>query len=253
MNLDRLDVGSMDQSAFQHLAQLPTLDSLAIQDEPEFIPLGPTPNSPAFQRLRELALRRVSSSFCVPAHCQETAHICSLLAAKCDPATLTHLIIDGVLRAPALRSTTCARSNHVRHAAASLLFPACPSLPARDDSAMRCDALRSLAVRASSSWVAALSRTCAAAFDASVMPEDGHATLPAAEMGLSLRWFEAVLVDPLPVAEYMSAVFLNLFKILTPDAYDVSEEMEDRVQELQLMWRDVLRMLTSKTAPLVKA
>jgi hypothetical protein len=32
MNLYRLDVGNMDQSAFQHLAQLPTLDSLAIQD-----------------------------------------------------------------------------------------------------------------------------------------------------------------------------------------------------------------------------
>jgi hypothetical protein len=62
------------------------------------------------------------------------------------------------------------------------------------------------------------------------------------QMGL-LRWFEAedsVLVDPLPVAEYMSAVFLNLFKILTPDAYNVSEEMEDRVERLE----EILRLKT---------
>jgi hypothetical protein len=40
---------------------------------------------------------------------EETAHIYSLLAAKCDPTTLAHLIIDGVLRAPALPLDKLAR------------------------------------------------------------------------------------------------------------------------------------------------
>lgn len=304
MNLERLDVGSMDQSAFQHLAQLPTLVSLAIQSEPEFIPPSPTPNSPAFQRLRELALRGVSPQFLArliamnnwslvqlkvnltsQPTTEETAHIYSLLAAKCDPTTLTQLTIDGVSSAPALplhqlagaaitfdmlRPLFCVR-------ALSNINLAPPAGFDLDDAAV--DALaqawprvqflqlgrsvyRDPAPRVTLLGLRALARHCPQlehlrlAFDASVMPEDGHATLPAAEKGLSLRWFEvedSVLMDPVRVAEYMFAVFPNLFEILTPDAYDVSEEMEDRVLELKALWREVLRLHASKRTALRNA
>ncbi|KAF7374261.1 hypothetical protein MSAN_00309100 [Mycena sanguinolenta] len=111
--LQRLHVGSIDQSAFEHLSQLVTLKSLAIQHTPEFVPPAAADAS-RFPQLRDLSLGRVSHEFLtafiqmnafwsfkrldiymtsVPT-ATETTRLYALIGNKCDHAALTILTLD---------------------------------------------------------------------------------------------------------------------------------------------------------------
>lgn len=120
--LVRLNVGSIDQTAFEHLALLPTLEALTIQHTPEFVSSLSTPGTPKFPCLRALTLGRVSHQFFASFIAMndtwslqridvsmistpttaETAGLHDLLAARCDPTVLTELDLDAVKHTDAL-------------------------------------------------------------------------------------------------------------------------------------------------------
>ncbi|KAJ6464362.1 hypothetical protein C8R45DRAFT_877673 [Mycena sanguinolenta] len=114
MFLEKLDVNSIDQNALEHLSQLVTLKSLAIDYTPVFVPSRAAADTCRFPKLRELALRKVSFEFlttfieinefwsferleahiiCTPI-AAETARLYALIGTKCDPTTLTTLTVS---------------------------------------------------------------------------------------------------------------------------------------------------------------
>ncbi|KAF8157430.1 hypothetical protein K438DRAFT_1986551 [Mycena galopus ATCC 62051] len=109
-HLREITLGGVNQSAFEHLSRLPTLESLQILNEPEFIPTCSGPRTQRFPRLRRLKFRVVSSQFigafldindnwsltsitCIVKEPADNASVYAVLAAKCDHHTLVELIL----------------------------------------------------------------------------------------------------------------------------------------------------------------
>ncbi|KAJ7663073.1 hypothetical protein DFH06DRAFT_1471136 [Mycena polygramma] len=115
--LKRLDVGTMNQIAFEHLALLPTLQSLKIHGVQVLAPSAP-PAPYSFLNLRELDFRRVSPQFLSrfiavndawslislganmtsALTLTQTANLFTLFAERCDATRLARLAIDADTR-----------------------------------------------------------------------------------------------------------------------------------------------------------
>ncbi|KAJ6529834.1 hypothetical protein B0H19DRAFT_1193348 [Mycena capillaripes] len=206
----------------------------------------------------------------------ETARLYAGFATKCDPSTLECLTLDGTSGVHVLDHSAglvvpfdALRPLLPFHALrdVSLLPPAGFSL---DDASLESLAhawpricslhlpgsgYRAPPSRVTLGGLRTLARLCREltfleiSFDASVVP-DTNDVLPEAEQGC-LLWLDvddAVLVDPVPVAAYLFAVFPKLEGIEVARQDEVGEDVWEHAARLHELWRQVERLHPTASA-----
>ncbi|KAF7374264.1 hypothetical protein MSAN_00309400 [Mycena sanguinolenta] len=255
--LERLTVASIDQSAFEHLSQLPTLKSLTLQNTPNFFP-SRAADSSRFPKLCTLTLRQISHDFLtafiemndVWSFVQLTAYMTStptatatarlyaLIGAKCDPTILSTLTLAVPDSSPEfLPVDLLARGIHVflvpvggfslDDTSIETLAKAWPQICTLRLSGSR---YRGPPSRVTLGGLSAVARHCprlmylATPFDASVVPDEG-AVLANAE----LQWLDVE-----------DAVLLEV--IDTSRQGEVAEEVRERADHLHALWKEVEKL-----------
>ncbi|KAJ6447426.1 hypothetical protein C8R47DRAFT_1085283 [Mycena vitilis] len=264
--LERLDVGTMNQIAFEHLAQLPTLRSLRIHGRQAFIRSGP-PVSHSFLTLRELAIHvspdflarfiavndtwslvSLTASMASSPTLTQTVHLFTLLAERCNATCLTRLAIASTDPGP------WSRAIPVQTLRSLLGFANLCEIGLQlnfdlDDFAVEGLAqawprVKNLAVEAGALYrrppsrvtlrgLRSLARYCrdlrrlSMRFDASEVPADGPPS--ESDTGFSLFIFgveDSVLAQPVAVAAYIFATFPNV-RDMRPAVLEFEEDEDD--------------------------
>ncbi|KAJ7663123.1 hypothetical protein DFH06DRAFT_1189390 [Mycena polygramma] len=269
--LERLDVGTMNQIAFDHLAQLLTLRSLRIHGIQDLTPSAP-PVPHSFLNLRELGIH-VSPDFLArfiavndawslvslragmtsSPTLTQAAHLFTLLAERCNATCLTRLAIATTDPDPWSRAipfdtlqsllcfaNLCEISLHLNcdldDVAVEALAQAWPRVK---NLALEVGALyRRQPSRVTLRGLRSLARYCrdlrrlSMRFDASDVPAVDPP--PESEIGFSmfiLRVEDSVLVQPAAVAAYLFATFPNV-RDMRPAEMEFDED-EDDVDDLR--------------------
>ncbi|KAJ7635465.1 hypothetical protein DFH06DRAFT_1435963 [Mycena polygramma] len=252
MRLESLHVGTIDQSAFEHLAQLPTLKYLTIR-APSFIP-SPSPDALRLPGLLDAMLPH-------PPTPEAMTSLLTLLVERCDRTALAHLSLDILSARPLplatrpppptpipftiLQSLFC--FGNLRHVdiappagfdlddvAVDALARAWPRLQR-----LQLPVYRQRSPRVTLCGLRSIARHCrdlvflAVPFDALTVPEEDAPS--AAERGKMLRTLgveDSSLVDPPAVAAYLYALFPNVDEVLTGGLHRGDDGWRARAREL---------------------
>ncbi|KAJ7652510.1 hypothetical protein DFH06DRAFT_1331130 [Mycena polygramma] len=269
--LERLDGGTMNQIAFEHLAQLLTLRSLRIHGIQDLTPSAP-PVPHSFINLRELGIH-VSPDFLArfiavndawslvslragmtsSPTLTQAAHLFTLLAERCNATCLTRLAIastdpdpwsraipfdtlQSLLRFINLCEISLRLNFELDDVAVEALAQAWPRVK---NLALEAGALyRRPPSQVTLRGLRSLARYCrdlrrlSMRFDASDVPADGPP--PESDIGFSMFIFrveDSVLVQPVAVAAYLFATFPNV-RDMRPAEMGFDED-EDDVDDLR--------------------
>ncbi|KAJ7153668.1 hypothetical protein C8R46DRAFT_1357078 [Mycena filopes] len=97
--LERLNVPSLDQSAFTHLSELPGLTSFSIREGPHFVPVREPSDTPTFPALRQISLPNTPPAFLlvllamISARSLRRFHVVTYLAPTCAETTQLYALL----------------------------------------------------------------------------------------------------------------------------------------------------------------